>query len=295
VQAAAERPLTGENEHQLGPARHEKTREKTVKQKEEKIDPSRPRLNHRIDGPVNAPWLTLSHSLATDISMWEPQIAALSQYFRVLSYDARGHGSSEVPAGPYTMQQLVDDVIQLWDALNIQQSHFIGLSMGGMTGVGVALHAPERVGKLLACDCRLDAPEFFRNMWDSRMQAIHAGGIEGVLSQTIGSWFTQTQLAEGGPLIEQVSEMIRRTPAAGYLACAAALQALDYKKSLADIKIPTRFLVGDQDGPHPLEMAELAKLTPSAELVVLENAAHLSSMEQAKTFNQAALSFLLEP
>jgi len=266
-----------------------------VKKTEEKhTDSSRPRLNYRIDGPVNAPWLTLSHSLATDISMWEPQITALSQHFRVLSYDARGHGSSEVPAGPYTMQQLVNDVIQLWDSLNIKQSHFIGLSMGGMTGVGVALHAPERVAKLLACDCRLDAPEFFRNMWDTRMHAILTGGIEGVLSQTIGTWFTQAQLAEGGPLIEQVSNMIRRTPAQGYLACAAALKDLDYKKSLADIKVNTHFMVGDQDGPHPSEMAELAKLTPNAELVIIENAAHLSSLEQPKAFNQAALSFLLE-
>jgi len=266
-----------------------------VKQTEENIDPSRPRLNYRIDGPVNAPWLTLSHSLATDISMWEPQIAALSQHFRVLSYDARGHGSSQVPTGPYTMQQLVDDVIQLWDALNIKQSHFIGLSMGGMTGVGVALHAPERIGKLLACDCRLDAPEFFRNMWDTRMHAIHTGGIEGVLSQTIGTWFTQTQLTEGGPLIEQVSNMIRRTQAQGYLACAAALKGLDYKQSLSELKVQTRFLVGDQDGPHPPEMSELAKLTPKSELDIIENAAHLSSMEQPHAFNQAALEYFLEP
>ena len=134
---------------------------------------NRPRLNYTIDGPTHknledAPWLTLSHSLATDLSMWEPQVAELSKYFRVLRYDARGHGASEIPTGPYEMQDLVDDLIHLWDQLDIEKSHIVGLSMGGMTGTGVALYAPERVNKLMACDCRLDAPVFFINMWNSR-------------------------------------------------------------------------------------------------------------------------------
>ncbi len=259
---------------------------------------NRPRLNYTIDGPANknhkdAPWLTLSHSLATDLSMWEPLIAELSQHFRVLRYDARGHGASEIPAGPYAMQDLVDDLIHLWDQLDIEKSHIVGLSMGGMTGTGVALHAPERVDKLLACDCRLDAPEFFINMWNTRMQAIRDGGIEGVLEQTMNTWFTQDQLSQGGPLLEQVSQMILNTPAEGYLACAAALQGLDYKKSLPGIQVPTRFLVGDQDGPHPEEMGKLAVLTPGSELVTLKNAAHLSSMEQPQAFTKAVLDFLL--
>jgi 3-oxoadipate enol-lactonase len=257
-----------------------------------------PRLNYRIDSPAvkgseDAPWLTLSHSMATDISMWEPQLAELSKHFRVLSYDTRGHGASEVPAGPYVMQDLVDDLIHLWDQLDIETSHIVGLSMGGMIGTGVALHAPERVNKLLACDCRLDAPEFFVNMWHTRMQAIADGGIEGVVEQTMNTWFTQDQLSQGGPLLKQVSNMIINTPAEGYLACAQALQGLDYKKSLPSLQVPTRFLVGDQDGPHPEEMRKLAELTPGSELITLKNAAHLSSMEQPQAFTQAVLDYLL--
>ena len=254
----------------------------------------KPHLNFRIDGPEDAPWLTLSHSLATDMSMWKPQMKELCRNFRVLRYDARGHGASEVPSGPYSMQQLVEDILGLWEQLNIEQSHLIGLSMGGMTGIGVALHAPERIGKLLACDCRLDAPEIFRNMWDARMQAILAAGIEGVPELTMSTWFTPKKLLEGGAMVEQVRQMILETPQEGYLACAAALKELDYKKSLPQLKVPTRYLVGDHDGIHPQEMAELAKLTPGGDLVVLKDAAHLSNIEQPDAFSQAALSFLLE-
>ncbi|NIB43075.1 alpha/beta fold hydrolase [Pseudomaricurvus alkylphenolicus] len=250
------------------------------------------KLNYRIDGPADAPWLTLAHSLATDMRMWEPQIAALSQHFRVLRFDARGHGASDHQTDTTSMSDLVDDVLRLWHSLNIAQSHFVGLSMGGMTGVGVALKAPEKVLSLVACDCRLDAPPFFRDMWDQRISAVRQQGMEGVLEQTLSTWFTPEKRAQNDRLIQQVSRMILETPVRGYLACADALKGLDYKGHLSELSVPTLFMVGEQDGPHPEEMKTLAEMTPNAQFQVLENAAHLSNMEQPDAFNRAVLTFL---
>ena len=250
-------------------------------------------LRCRVDGKLGAPWVTVAHSLATDMSMWEPQLSELAQHFRVLSFDARGHGGSSLPDGPSAMADLVDDVLLLWDRLNIDHSHFVGLSMGGMTGVGLALKSPARLTSLVACDCRLDAPDFFKTMWEQRIEAVTMGGMEKILAQTMTTWFTQERLAQGGALIDHVGKMIVNTPSLGYLTCVEALKGLDFKKELTKISLPTLFVVGDQDGLHPKEMAELTALTAGAELIVLNNAAHLSNMEQPDQFNQAVVKFLL--
>ena len=251
-------------------------------------------LNCNVTGPLDAPWVTVAHSLATDMTMWEPQLSVLSQHFRVLSFDARGHGGSGIPNGPSAMIDLVDDVLRLWDQLSIDCSHFIGLSMGGMTGIGVALKAPSRVQSLVACDCRLDAPLFFKNMWDQRIEAVNNGSMQDILEQTMATWFTQQCLDTGGEIVDKVRQMILNTDAEGYITCVEALKGLDYKSSLATVIVPTLYVVGDQDGLHPGEMAEFAKLTPDAEFVILDNAAHLSNMEQPSMFNRSVLKFLLD-
>ena len=251
-------------------------------------------LNCNVTGPLDAPWVTVAHSLATDMTMWEPQLSVLSQHFRVLSFDARGHGGSGIPNGPSAMIDLVDDVLRLWDRLSIDCSHFIGLSMGGMTGIGVALKAPSRVQSLVACDCRLDAPLFFKNMWDQRIESVNNGSMQDILEQTMATWFTQQRLDTGGEIVDKVRQMILNTDVEGYITCVEALKGLDYKSSLATVIVPTLYVVGDQDGLHPDEMAEFAKLTPDAEFVILDNAAHLSNMEQPSMFNRSVLKFLLD-
>ena len=257
------------------------------------IDIGNVQLRCQITGKADAPWVTVAHSLATDMSMWEPQLSELAQHFQVLSFDARGHGGSSFPNGPSAMTDLIDDVLLLWDRLSIDHSHFIGLSMGGMTGVGLALKAPTRVKSLIACDCRLDAPDFFKNMWDQRIKAVAAGGMEEILDQTMMTWFTQKRLDQRGALIEHVEAMIVNTPSKGYVTCVEALKGLDFKRHLSEISVPILFIVGDQDGLHPKEMAEFAAITAGAELTVLNDAAHLSNMEQPQQFNRAALRFLL--
>ena len=159
-------------------------------------------LNTHVEGRSDAPWVTFCNSLATDLSMYDAQAAALAGDYRILRYDRRGHGGSEAPDGPYNWDQMVNDVVGLWDALGIEKSHYVGLSMGGMTGIGVSLKCPERVLSLSACDCRADAPEFFRDMWNTRQAGVVENGMASVVDMTLATWFTEARLAEGGDLIE---------------------------------------------------------------------------------------------
>ena len=251
-------------------------------------------LNTHVEGRSDAPWVTFCNSLATDLSMYDAQAAALAGDYRILRYDRRGHGGSETPDGPYSWDQMVNDVVGLWDALGIEKSHYVGLSMGGMTGIGVSLKCPERVLSLSACDCRADAPEFFRDMWNTRQAGVVENGMASVVDMTLATWFTEARLAEGGDLIERVRAMILGTSVSGYVSCTEALKQLDYKRSLGDIKVSTQFIVGANDGPHPDEMATMSAVVPGSALHVIESAAHLSNMEQPEAFTGLIKAFLNE-
>ncbi|MEO0830244.1 MAG: alpha/beta fold hydrolase, partial [Pseudomonadota bacterium] len=148
-------------------------------------------LNTAIDGEEGKPWLVLSNSLGADLSMWNPQIELLTKAYRVLRYDTRGHGGSAAPPGPYSFADLVGDVIALMDAHEIKQAAFMGLSMGGMTGLGLALDHPARVSRVICADGRADAPGPFRAMWDQRMAAVTENGLAGIVDGTLATWFTE--------------------------------------------------------------------------------------------------------
>jgi 3-oxoadipate enol-lactonase len=249
-------------------------------------------LSAVIEGKEDGPWVTFAHSLATDTSLFDEQARALGGRYRILRFDMRGHGRSAAPSRPYALADLVGDAAGLWDALGIERSHFVGLSIGGMTGFGLALDHPDRLLSLTACDCRADAPEFFRGMWDQRQAIVGESGLEGIVEPTIATWFTEAARERDPTLIERVREMIRGTSLEGYLGCGDALKRLDYKPRLGDIRTPTLMIVGDADGPHPQEMKALAELVPGARLVEIGPAGHLSNLEQPETFNQALIGFL---
>lgn len=246
----------------------------------------------KVSGQPDAPWLTFSNSLATSLEMWDGQAAAFANDYQILQYDTRGHGQTEAPDGDYTWDQLTGDVIALWEALGIEKSHFVGLSLGGMTGIGLALNHARRLLSLTACDCRSDAPEMFQNMWDQRCAGIADGGIAATVDMTLGAWFTEGYRNAGSPAVDQVKNMILSTPVSGYLGCVGALRKLDYKKSLGDISLPTCFLVGEFDGPHPAEMEAMHGLTRGSTFHVIADAAHISNMEQADAFNDHLGEFL---
>jgi 3-oxoadipate enol-lactonase len=258
------------------------------------IDVRGVRLSALIEGREDGAWVTFAHSLATEASLFDAQAQALADRYRILRFDMRGHGRSAAPPRPYALPDLVGDVVALWDALRIERSHFVGLSIGGMTGIGLALDHPDRLLSLAACDCRADAPEFFRNMWDQRQAIVDAKGLEGIVEPTIATWFSEAARAANPALIERVRAMIRGASHEGYLGCGDALKRLDYKRRLSDIRTPTLMIVGDADGPHPQEMRAMAELVPGARLVEIGPAGHLSNLEQPAAFNQALTRFLDE-
>ena len=224
--------------------------------------------------------------------MWDPQLNALERYFQVLRYDARGHGASKLTAQNFTMIDLVGDVIDLWDGLDIERSHFIGLSVGGMTGIGLAINFPHRLTRLIACDCRLDAPDFFCDMWNRRIANIEQGGMQSIVDGVLSTWLCSNTWANAEFIVENARSMVLDTSSTTYISFARALQTLDYKKSVTQLSLPVLYIVGELDGVHPQEMAELQSLTPDSRLVTLANASHLSNLEQAGAFNQAIRMFL---
>lgn len=201
-------------------------------------------ISTRVDGPEGAPWIVLSNSLGASLAMWDPQIAMLANSCRVLRYDTRGHGHSSAPPGPYSFDQLTGDVIGLMDAMTIERASFMGLSLGGMTGLGLALRHPDRFERIICADARADAPDPFRAMWDDRIAKVQAGGVEAIADMTLSTWFTTDWLGAHPQEAASIRDMVIATPANGYVACCEALKTLDYRRQLAGITIPTMYLGG---------------------------------------------------
>jgi 3-oxoadipate enol-lactonase len=245
-----------------------------------------------IDGSEGKPWLTCLHSLATRAELWDDQIETLTQDFRVLRMDARGHGKSDPAGSPYSFDQLANDVVAIWDQLGIERSAVLGLSMGGMTAFGLALDHASRVTRIVAADCRSDAPEFFRNMWAERQRVLGEKGMEAIADITIPTWLTEETRSRRPDLVERVRGMILDTSREGYLGATEALRGLDYKHRLPGISCPACLVVGAADGPHPAEMRSMAELIPGSRFVEIPAAAHLANLENPDAFNEAIRGFL---
>ena len=251
--------------------------------------------NYTLDGPSDAPIVTLSHSLAARLEMWEPQLPALTRRFRVLRYDTRGHGGSEVPPGAYTLSMLADDVRHLLEALGIARTHFVGLSMGGMIGQTLALQHPEILDRLVLADTASHMPPETGPVWEERIANVEAHGMAPRVEETIGRWFTAPFVASSPEVVDRIRTLIRTTAPQGFIGCSRAIQRLDLTDRLGEIEAPTLIVVGANDPGTPVALSEaMQERIPGSKLVVLESAAHLSNVEQAERFNEAVTSFLSE-
>ena len=251
------------------------------------------RLHTRVDGPAGAPWIVLSNSLGANLSMWEPQAAMLARYYRVLRYDTRGHGDSPTPAGGWTLDDLVVDVVRLMDAYGIERADFMGLSMGGMTGLGLALAHPGRVGRLICADARADAPEPFRQNWDARIAKVEEGGLAAILPMTLESWLSADWRAANPEGVAAVEAMVLGNDAAGYVGCCRALKGLDYLRHLGGMRVPVLYIAGEQDkGAPPAVMRAMAEATPGSRFVEIAGAAHVANLNAPDAFNAAVADFL---
>jgi 3-oxoadipate enol-lactonase len=245
-----------------------------------------------IDGPEDKPWLTCLHSLATRAELWDDQVEELTKSFRVLRIDARGHGGSAPAQGPYSFDQLAKDVVAIWDHIGIDKSAVLGLSMGGMTAFGLALDHGSRVTRIVAADCRSDAPDFFRNMWADRQKVLDEKGMEAIAEATIPTWLTEETRNQHPDKVERVRRMILDTSREGYIGATEALRGLNYKSRLSEIKCPACLVVGSADGLHPAEMRSMADQIPGVKFAEIPAAAHLANLENPKAFNEAVCAFL---
>jgi 3-oxoadipate enol-lactonase len=247
-----------------------------------------------VDGEPGRPWIVLSNSLAADSCSWEHQLSLLTQNFRVLRYDTRGHGRSSAPEGPYTFEHLTGDVLGLMDHYGIEKADFLGLSTGGMTGLGLAIDHPSRVTRLICCDARSDAPPPFVDNWTARIASVEsAGNMAPVAAFNKARWFTPAFIASRSQVIDKTMKMILATSTRGYVGCARALQKLDYKRHLGRIKCPTLFICGAQDAASPpAVMQEMTGLAPGAALKLVDPGAHLCNIENPGAFNAIVSEWL---
>jgi 3-oxoadipate enol-lactonase len=249
-------------------------------------------FNTQIDGREGAPWLILSNSLATDLTMWDGQAAALGDAFRILRYDQRGHGRSEAPAGRYTFELLMADAIALMDALSIGRAHFGGLSMGGATALGLAQRHPDRFDRIVICDSPCASTPATAQQWEERIVMANEKGMAAMIDPTVTRWFPPETVAANPPHLERIRQMIRTTSLNGFVGCAAALANHDFRSQVGSVKHPVLFIVGEKDGTAPAAMRQMHETLAGSKFVELPGAGHISNLDQPEMFNRAAREFL---
>jgi 3-oxoadipate enol-lactonase len=258
-----------------------------------KIKTNNVEIHYRIDGEGNGPWITLSHSLACNLHMWDEQMAELTKKFKVLRFDTRGHGQSSAPPGDYTLAQMADDVKGLLDALGIKQTHWMGLSMGGMIGQTFALKYPRVFQSLILADTTSRRPPNAEQMWGERIAIARARGMTGVLDATLARWFTAPYIQSRKEVMTRIGAQILSTPVDGFCGCCAAIAKVDTLDRLKEINSPVFIIVGEEDHGTPPAMARaIHENLPGSELKIIHSAAHLSNVEQAQVFNEAMMGFL---
>jgi 3-oxoadipate enol-lactonase len=248
-------------------------------------------IEYQVEG--KGPWVTLAHALGVDRSMWDAQVELLAERFSVLRYDCRGHGRSSAPEGPYSLERLAQDALGLFDALGVERTHFIGLSMGGMIAQHVALAAPQRIASLVLADTTSRYPAEAAPVWQERIRIVAEQGMEPMVAPTLERWFTAPFRDAHPEVMERIGGLIRATPPAGYTGCCHAIPRIDVTARLRKLDMPALVLVGEQDAGTPPAMAEeIHEALSGSQLEVIPDAAHLSNIEQAEAFNYWLLGFL---
>jgi len=254
------------------------------------VDLGDTRLHYRFDGPADAPVLVLSNSLGTSLAMWNAQVAALTRSHRLLRYDTRGHGASAVPPGPYTIERLGRDVLALLDALQLPRVRFCGLSLGGMTGMWLGVHAPARVERLVLCNTAAHmAPA---DLWNTRIAKVRSGGMAAIVDGVLERWFTADFRAQHADRVAPARRMLLETSPDGYIAACEAVRDMDQRDAIAAIDCPTLVVAGSHDlATPPADGRFVAERIRRSRYVELP-AAHLSNIEAEAGFTSAVTGFL---
>jgi 3-oxoadipate enol-lactonase len=245
-----------------------------------------------VDGAQGAPVVVLSNSLGSTPAMWDGQFAALAERLRVVRYDHRGHGRSPVPPGPYELADLGADVVALLDRLGLERVHWCGLSLGGMVGMWMAIHAPERIDRLVLCctSAKLGPPE----LWADRAATVRAHGVDAIADAAIERWLSPAFVAREPEIAARVRAMLAGTPAEGYAACCGVIERMDQTAQLGAIRAPTLVISAADDPATPPEHGALiASSIPGARFEVVADARHLATVEQPEAMTSLILGHLI--
>jgi 3-oxoadipate enol-lactonase len=244
-------------------------------------------VSYSVAGPEDAPVVVLSNSLGATGAMWDPQVPGLAERYRVVTYDARGHGESPAPSGPYTLDDLTDDLVALLDEVGAQRAHVAGLSLGGMTAMRLAVREPQRVDRLvLLCTSAKPDPQPFLD----RAATVRAGGTAPLAPAIAARWLTPAYAAEHPELVAKLEAMIAGADDEGYACCCEVVAGVDLVADLARITAPTLVVAGWQDLALPPEHQQLiADSIPGAELLTVSPGAHLANLEQTLQVTGALL------
>jgi len=249
-------------------------------------------FNYDVTGIDGAPWLIFSNSLATNLHMWDQQAADLRNSFRILRYDQRGHGQTEAPAGRYTFELLVADVIALMDALGVARAHWCGVSMGCATGMGLVQKHPGRFDRMVLCDNPgRSSPETHRQ-WEERIAVAQKDGMAALLESTMQRWFPPETLKANPPHMDIIRRMILATPINGFIGCSAALGDHDFRPLMPQVKNPVLYMTGEKDGHNAAAMKVMQQELPGSQYIVLPGAGHISNMDQPALFTKSLREFL---
>jgi len=252
------------------------------------------KTHYALDGPAGAPVVTLSHPLGATHAVWDAQFRALTPRYRTLAYDVRGHGRSDAPPGPWTLEQLAGDTVALLDALGIAATHFVGLSMGGLIGMTLALAHPGRVLSLVLCDTTASYGEALRPMWEERIRITETAGMaEAMIDKTMDIWFSPAFRRDRKDAVDRVADMLRGTDPRAYAAAVRAIGFVDLLPRIGAIRCPTLVVVGEDDpGTTPAMARAIHERIAGSRLLTLPGARHCSVVERADRFNPALLGFL---
>jgi 3-oxoadipate enol-lactonase len=252
------------------------------------------RLAGRIDGPTGRPAVLLANSLGTDHRMWDPQIPVLSERLRVIRFDTRGHGRSDVPPGPYTIERLGRDLLAILDGLTIERAHLCGLSLGGMVVLWVAALHPQRVDRAVFANtaARIGTAKG----WEERIATVRGGAMQAVRDLVVARFLAEPFRTSNPEVVRWVGDMVEATPPTGYIGSCAALGDADLHGLVRTIQLPSLVIGGDLDESTPAHQArELHTAIAGSELIILKGAGHLSNVERPDEFSHALLSFLTRP
>jgi 3-oxoadipate enol-lactonase len=250
-------------------------------------------LHYSLEGVTDGVPLVLINSLGTDLRLWDRLVPHFDHRFALIRYDKRGHGLSDCPPGPYSIQDQANDLAGLLEYLQLKQVILIGISVGGMIALAYAGRDPDRVKALVLADtaAKIGVPEF----WDERIKAIQTNGLAGMAETILARWFSPAFPAQRPADYRGYANMLTRTPAAGYIATCQALQAADLSPLAATIQTPALVLCGAEDLATPPERSrELAAALRNARFELIEQAGHLPCVEQPAAMAEKITRFLQE-